>query len=505
MPATEQRQPSASMRPIPASGFTESGARHLLLRAGFGAMPDQPRTLSRWGIERSVDFLLDTGSIPYEHEDDGSFADDIIVPLSRGQQRELRNARQTGDEDTVARFRSRRQAAQRRDRKQMAAIQRWWLARLIETPKPLEEKMTLFWHGHFVSGYRAVENSQHLLMQNNLFRTHALGNFADLLHAIIRDPAMLGYLDNKRSRKQAPNENLARELLELFSLGVGGYQEEDIKEGARALTGYSYEGNSFDFKRNQHDPGTKTIFGVRGSFDGDGFVDAILAQRTCAEFICWKLYRFFVADIPPDFSRTPPHAQRVIRAMAATMRRERYAIKPALRELFLSEHFHDPAIACSKIKSPAEVVVGAIRSMHTPTRSLGKLLDAMDLMGQDLFHPPNVAGWAGGRAWINTSTLFARQNTLVYLLAGITPRSEKKRKKNKSAFKAKALFDRLNAPEGDHEQTALLLLDHLLGAAALEVRESRVRDVATILGSGGGNSRAEALALVTALPEYQLC
>jgi hypothetical protein len=497
------------MDAIGAAEFTVAHARRLLWRAGFGGTPEQARTLAGWGPERAVDFLLGIGSIGYERDDDRSFADDIMVELSEGEQQALNRALRLGDEDAVARYRTRRQDAQRADRAQMASIQRWWLARMIESPKPLEEKMTLFWHNHFVSGYRAVENSFHMLKQNNLFRAHALGSFAELLRAIIRDPAMLEYLDNKRSRRQAPNENLARELMELFTLGVGGYTEKDIKEGARALTGYSYQGNGFVFNKAQHDGGTKSILGVRGSLDGDGFVDAILAQRACSEFVCWKLYRFFVADIAQDFTMAPGDAMAVIREMAQTLRRERYEIKPTLRELFLSEHFHDAALHGNKIKSPVELVVGAIRSIGAPARELGVLVDALDLMGQDLFNPPNVAGWAGGRAWINTSTLYARQNTLTYLLTGESPGSTGGRGRRHGAFDPSALMASLGVPARDTDALAGALLGHLLGSAAIGQRPGRERAVAGLLAAGGGRPMTDtvrdAVALITALPEYQLC
>jgi len=509
MAAGSSMTPTDSMRGIRAERFTDREARRLLWRAGFGGTPEQVRTLASWGPERAVDFLLDTDSIEHRREDDDSFADDIMVPLTDAEREEYRRARREGDEETVARFRARRQNAQRADRRQMAAMQRWWLARMIESPKPLEEKMTLFWHGHFVSAYRAVENSHHMLLQNGLFRSHALGSFSALMRGVIRDPAMLEYLDNARSRRRSPNENLARELLELFSLGVGNYTERDIKEGARALTGYSYDGNEFVFRRAQHDGGQKEILGVRGRLDGDGFVDAILGRQSCSEFLCWKLYRYFVADIPPDFRRAPATAQRVILKMAATMRRENYAVRPVLRELFLSEHFYDPAIGGAKIKSPVELVVGAVRSAMAPARSLGVLVDALDLMGQDLFHPPNVAGWAGGRAWINTSTLFARQNSLTYLLTGETPgRGARGRRGRGSLYEPGALTTELGAPASDPVLLGVALLDHLLGEAGPEMRPQRERLVIGILDSDKGSvsSRVgDAVSLITALPEHQLC
>ncbi|MEO1512234.1 MAG: DUF1800 family protein, partial [Planctomycetota bacterium] len=219
--------------------FGYDQARHLLLRAGFGGTPQQIRTLAGWGVERAVDHLLEVERIPYEATPDQSFDRDIVRPFSDAERRAYRQAQRRGDEDTLARLRLTRQQMQRQDRRQIGAVQRWWLERMIETPRPLEEKMTLFWHGHFATSYRKVEDSFHMFQQNELFRAHALGNFGDLLFRIIRDPAMIRYLDNQASSAQSPNENLARELMELFSLGEGNYSERDIKEGARALTGYT--------------------------------------------------------------------------------------------------------------------------------------------------------------------------------------------------------------------------------------------------------------------------
>src|SRR6185436_12424118 len=171
-------------------------------------------------------------------------------------------------------LRTMQQDRERDDRRQMREMQKWWLKRMIETPRPLEEKMTLFWHGHFATSFRTIENSYHMFKQNTLFRKHAVGNFGELLFAIIRDPAMIAYLNNNQSRKGKPNENLAREIMELFSLDIAGYTERDIKEGARALTGYTFVDDKFEFRRNDHDTGEKSILGVTGPLDGDGFVKA---------------------------------------------------------------------------------------------------------------------------------------------------------------------------------------------------------------------------------------
>src|SRR5690606_20773973 len=212
--------------------------------------------------------------------------------------RAIAEARRNRDEDALARIQARRQETERTDRRQFREMQRWWLKRMIESPRPLEEKMTLFWHGHFATSYRTIENSYHMYLQNQLLRANALGNYGELLYLIIRDPAMLAYLDNNNSRAGRPNENLARELMELFSLGVGAYSEQDIKEGARALTGYTFRDDEFYFDAGNHDDNPKTTVGRRGRLDGGGFVTAILGQRACSRFMCRKLYRYFVADIP---------------------------------------------------------------------------------------------------------------------------------------------------------------------------------------------------------------
>ena len=260
--------------------FGYDQARHLLLRAGFGGTPDQIRVLADWGAEKAVDYILNYEDVPDPDRPlPDRFDRDIIRPVSADERRMFVNARSRGDEDALAQLRLRQQQAERNDRRQMREIQKWWLARMISSPRPFEEKMTLFWHGHFATSFRTIENSYHMYMQNQLFRTHAAGNFGKLLYAIIRDPAMLAYLDNNDSRKGQPNENLARELMELFSLGLGNYSERDIKEGARALTGYSFRDDSFEFIANNHDTGRKTILGVSGNLDGDGFVKAILSQR----------------------------------------------------------------------------------------------------------------------------------------------------------------------------------------------------------------------------------
>jgi hypothetical protein len=219
----------ASLAAIDGSDFGYEQARHLLFRAGFGGTPAQIQTLVAWGPEKSVSYLLDPEGLPDDLPKGDAFDRDIMRPLTEEERRMVAQARRSGDEDALAKVRIERQRREGRDRQQMVEIQKWWLQRLIETANPLQEKMVLFWHGHFATNYRTIENSYHMFLQNALFRTHAVGNFGALLGGIVRDPAMIAYLDNNDSRKGRANENLAREIMELFSLGIGRYGEQYIK------------------------------------------------------------------------------------------------------------------------------------------------------------------------------------------------------------------------------------------------------------------------------------
>ncbi len=498
------------LTPIEPAAFGYEQARHLLLRAGFGGTPEQIRTLANWGPERAVDHLLNVEAVEYKRPTAEEFDKNIMRPPSEAEQAEYRAAARRGDEDTLARFRLQQQQSERADRDQVRQMQRWWLTRLIETPKPLEEKMTLFWHGHFATSHRTIENSYHMYMQNQLFRSKALGNFGELLFAIIRDPAMIAYLDNNDSRAGMPNENLARELMELFSLGVGNYTEQDIKEGARALTGYTYADDAFYFNERNHDQGSKAILGARGNLDGDDFVKAILGKRECARFISMKLYDFFALHVLHGLPEGPEGkaVDRAIGQMAAEMLRSRYDVKPVLRKLFLSEHFYHPRVMNERIKSPAEVVVGAVRSLRAPVRDLNVLLQAMDLMGQSLMFPPSVKGWDGGRAWINTATLFVRQNILNFVLTGKLPVGYDAKVADEK-FDPSPLLAPLAQAEAGAERDARRVAEYLLRFAVGRADDVAMEKLVAFSGVNGGKVTPDLvtgmLVLISALPEYQLC
>ncbi len=491
--------------PLEPEAFGEREARHLLWRAGFGGTPEQVRALAAKGLEAAVDHLLEYESVAFDWPRADAFDKDIMRPLTAEERRQARVARQNGNEDVVDMFRQRRMRAQREDRAQIRGMQTWWLTRMIETPRPLEEKMTLFWHGHFATGYRTIENSYHMFLQNQLFRSKAVGNFGELLFAIIRDPAMLRYLNNNASRKGEPNENLARELMELFSLGEGNYSENDIKEGARALTGYTYQDDTFFFNERNHDQGIKRILGVEGRLDGDGFVRAILARRQCAEFIAAKLYRFFCREIPLAESGMDPVARTAVGDLSKYILRERYDIKRALRRLFVSEHFYSDMVVGERIKSPAELVVGAIRSMGAPVRDVPTLVAAMDKMGQALFQPPSVKGWSGGRSWISTSTLYTRQNILAYLLTGRTPTGYDLF--GSGTYDPKPLVKSLvGDPRGAPPRAfGEAIAGFMLGPASTDRAVDELMALAEGAGSVTPSVASDMMLLASAMPEYQLC
>lgn len=284
-----------------------------------------------------------------------------------------------------------------------AELQEWWMTEMLTTPAPLTERMTLFWHGHFTSGLRETRAPQLLYRQNVMLRQHALGNYRELLLAVVHDPAMLLYLDNQKNRSDAPNENFARELLELFTLGEGNYTEQDVREAARAFTGWKAlpPDGTFAIVRRQHDAGPKSFLGAAGNFDGDDIVAQILRQPQAAEFIVAKLWREFVSPQPDP---------RQVRKLAATFRAD-WEIAPLVKALLRLAIAQDERDAGQLVKSPVEFVVGTVRSLDLPLPARAAARATRQL-GQSLFAPPNVRGWPGGTAWITTQSLLARRQFL---------------------------------------------------------------------------------------------
>lgn len=278
----------------------------------------------------------------------------------------------------------------------------WWLHRMRHTPAPLLEKTTLFWHGHFATSASKVRNPQLMFNQNELLRKNALGQFEELVRGIARDPAMLIYLDSATNRKIHPNENFAREVMELFALGVGNYSEQDIQQLARCFTGWEIQYGTFKFNSYQHDYGNKTVLGQTGPMDGNDGIRVILDQPATPEFICTKLVRYFVTDdedLPPE----------LIAPLAKRFRDEGLVTAPVLEMIFTSKFFYSEAAVARKVRSPVELGIGLLRSLDA-TANMVQLSNHLRELGQLVFYPPNVKGWNGGKTWINSSTLLGRAN-----------------------------------------------------------------------------------------------
>jgi uncharacterized protein (DUF1800 family) len=284
-------------------------------------------------------------------------------------------------------------------------LKAWWLYRVLYDPDPLREKMTLFWHGHFATSNRKVNSIPLMLAQNELFRRHALVPFAGLLGAVAGDGAMLVWLDGAGSKKEKPNENLAREFLELFTLGVGHYTEQDIRAAARAFTGWSVEKGQGAFVGAAHDAGAKTFLEQKGAWKSADIIRITLEQPACAEFLCRKLYRFFVRE---DLDPGP----QLVHPLAEELRAHQYDVGHVLGVILRSRHFYDPAVRRQRIKSPVEFSAGLLRALEVPRADVRLLALALacERQGQDLFHPPNVKGWDGGKTWLNSTTVLERGN-----------------------------------------------------------------------------------------------
>ncbi|MFA9479875.1 DUF1800 family protein [Phycisphaerales bacterium AB-hyl4] len=482
--------------------FGPAQARHLLRRAAFGPEPGQSAKLVEIGLDAAVDQLVDYQTINWRLPN-AQVDPDLMRPYTPEEQRRRQQARRAGDQDTLDRLIEERLRRLGQDRAMFHELQQWWLDVMLRTPRPLEENLTLLWHDHFATRHRNVRSTFQMYQQNMLFRQHANRSFADLAFGIVRDPAMLRFLDNNLNRRSNPNENLARELMELFTLGEGNYTEQDIKEAARALTGYHVDHNDFHFNQRAHDGGQKTILGRRTSFDGDTLVRHLLQQNASALFVAYKLYRHFVADVIPD--RATPTQVAAIRRLATLVRRNEYRLAPVLKTLFKSQHFYDAAIVGKKIKSPTQLAAGSVRMMNTPHRDAGALRATMEQLGQAYFDPPSVAGWDVGRAWVNTSTLFTRQNLCLYLLTGhpAVPRASR----NSRPYDPMPLIAHL--PEADRTPEKVIndLVDQLVGDhIPADRRTSLVRDLERRAGATvRADALVPALVLITTMPEYQLC
>ncbi|WP_288442138.1 DUF1800 domain-containing protein [uncultured Chryseobacterium sp.] len=352
--------------------------KHLLWRAGFGVGINQIDGLKNKNIKTLMNELFKEESfseITYDTPDPVSVADYMNSTAPAEKKKEM----------------------QRINREQNNELNLNFLNSIVNSKEQMREKMAFFWHGHFASRVQNPRFNKQLL---NTIRKNALGNFKDLLFEVSQSPAMLNFLNNQQNKKDHPNENFAREVMELFTMGRGNYTEKDVREGARAFTGWSYdkEGN-FKERKNLHDEGSKTFLGKTGNFDGNDVLNIILEQKTTAQFITTKIYKFFVNEKPD---------QEIVNQLSANFYHSGYDIKKLMTEIFSSTWFYDQKNIGNRIKSPVELMAGIMRILPMHIQNPENLIVYQKLLGQMLLYPPNVAGWPNGKSWIDSSTLMLR-------------------------------------------------------------------------------------------------
>ena len=435
-------------------------AAHLLRRAAFGGTPDAIRRYAAMRADDAADSLL---AFPSAASIEPPSPLDDLLGLPKGDR-------------------------MRAQRESLAELQLWWLNRMLAIPAPLQEKMTLYFHGHFTS--RATPRFPRITYtQNALFRRWASGSLRELTREVSKDPAMLVYLNGAGSVKSAPNENYARELMELFTLGVDRYSENDVRESARAWTGWRVDRRtaSATFVPALHDYGRKTFLGRSGDFDGDDIVDIIFDQKQCARFFAASLLNWFVYNDPEP---------ELVDGIAALLTKHDYELTPVLATMLRSNVFYSERAYRALVKSPVEFVVGTYAALGLPTVD-PLAIAALVQMGQRLYFPPSVAGWPGGSNWLTSGTMIARQNFLVRLLGSQTLESSTWLRDLPVSPSSAAGMLGETLLQGDIAPASLVEMDRYLagaGSAAL----------ATLSVENYGERVSGAAYLAMATPAYQL-
>lgn len=455
--------------------------QHLYRRVGFGILPTDLKKMSGKGRAEIVKNLFDSSTAYTPLEVDTS----EIKAIFSGMMNEKL-------EPQI------RMKIQKISRKKQIELNGAWIDRLTSSKEILREKMTLFWANHFVCEDNFINYIQRF---NNRLREHALGNFKDFVNAISKEAAMTKYLNTKQNRKKKPNENFARELMELFTLGEGHYTEEDIKESAKAFTGYSHNvRGEFVFRKWAHDYGDKTFFGKTGNFNGEDIVDIILEKKQCAKYICSKLYKYFVNE---NLNET--HVNEL-----ADVFYKDYDIENVMRHMLLSDWFYDEDNIGNKIKSPIEFLVGMKTIVPTNFKKPKQLLHIQRLLGQTLLDPPNVAGWKGGKNWIDSNTIVLRLKLPSLLLnnAYISKTKEgqfdRQIDTKKQAFKKN--YGKYFSTETDWVYFTKQFKNVKINDMGSHVLACPISDEAkTYLNSLEKVSKQEYCVQLMSLPEYQMC
>lgn len=451
--------------------------KHLYWRAGFGITPNQLNMLSKTDKRQVVDALFKESSEMTTLEVDTSDLSHFTKEYLKANKDKRKVFRDLSND-------------------KLKELNAAWIERLVTTTEILREKMVLFWANHFVC------RDQHIFyvqQYNNILRKHALGHFGDFVKAISKEPAMINYLNNNFNRRQKPNENFARELMELFTLGEGHYSETDVKESARAFTGYNFvwEGQ-FILRKFHHDYQNKTFFGETGRFYGDDIIDIILKQKQCARFVCGKIYRYFVNDTIND-----QHIEEL-----TSIFYEDYNIENLMRYIFMSDWFYDNENKGVKIKSPMEVLVGLRRTVSVQFEGSKDLLKIQKLLGQILLNPPNVAGWKGGKNWIDSNTLMLRLKLPSILLANakISTREKGEFEDSFKKYYAKNRKNKFVNTKVDWEffdkQFGVLSIDDLTSQLLVPKLSAGTKSYLKTLSK---TSKHEYCVQLMSLPEYQMC
>lgn len=442
--------PVLAWSPLPANSWNRELAAHLYRRAGFSATWGELDAAAAEGCQRTVERLV--SHAPASDSFYGEADRSVAALLASGNAENL---------------------------------SAWWLYVMQGTPQPLLEKMTLFWHGHFATSAAKVTDGRMMFAQHALLRKHALGRFGPMLEELSKDPAMLVWLDSTTNHKAHPNENFAREVMELFCLGIGHYTEHDIKEAARAFTGWELRKDEFRFNRYQHDDGLKSLLGKSGRFTGDDVLKILLEQPATARFLVRKLYRFLVSE-------TAEAPDALLEPLAAGFRAAEYDMTWLLRTMLGSNFFYSPHALRQRIKSPVEFAIGFLHALEGSANTYALANDLRDL-GQAVFFPPNVKGWDGGSAWINSSTLVGRANLVWNILSDRDGR-----------FNTRLALDRLPALNGADDPAAISrrLADLLIG---FSLPDAVYVQLAAVAGDQEKESRlARVVQAIATLPEYQL-
>ena len=376
-----------------------------------------------------------------------------------------------------------------------SSVRKSWHSQMINTASQLREKMALFWHGHFATRLQQALFNKDII---EIFRKNALGNFRDLVFEVSKSPAMLNFLNNQQNKKAKPNENFARELMELFTLGRGNlYTEKDIKESARAFTGWSYNGlGEFTDNKKQHDSGEKVFLGKTGNFDGTDIINMILEKPECAYFITKKIYKFLVNENPDD---------KIIKYLSEKFYKSNYDITTLMDEIFLSDWFFSDKNMGAKIKSPVELIVGIRRIMPMDLQNRDTIYNFEKLLGQELLQPPNVAGWPSGIAWIDSSTLLLRMK-IPAVMAGyktldIEPKSNDD--VNMGKDEKKVVVNKKQNTITIHWESINNILDEDLFTLLLSKPNDNLQKMITDFNSD--KSRKHLMISIMSTPEYQLC